>query len=177
VMFGTPSAGLDLRLPGQWSQAETGGLFQNWNRDYDPTLGRYVEADPLGIEAGQNSYAYVDGDSLNNSDPEGLWGSFFKWYGNWGGPGWASGGWRSESGPIPGPGQPGYHAPIDAQDACYMLHDLCIHDIQMCTIRGNPYVRQCDIRLHYCLDVLRRKTMRSRITSWGFSGFVPKHVH
>ena len=72
-VFGTPSAGLDLRLPGQWSQAETGGLHQNWFRDYDPSLGRYIEADPLGIDAGQNVYAYVGGDPLNESDPLGLW--------------------------------------------------------------------------------------------------------
>jgi len=71
-MFGTPSAGLDLRLPGQWSQADTGGLFQNLNRDYDPSLGRYVEADPVGIEGGQNVYAYVDGRPTQATDPEGL---------------------------------------------------------------------------------------------------------
>lgn len=69
--FGTPSAGLDLRLPGQWLQAETGGLHQNWHRDYDPSLGRYIEVDPLGLEAGQNVFAYVDDDPLNATDPEG----------------------------------------------------------------------------------------------------------
>jgi RHS repeat-associated protein len=63
---------LGLRLPGQWEQFETGGFFQNWHRDYDPSLGRYVQADPLGVEAGQNLYGYVDGDALNARDPEGL---------------------------------------------------------------------------------------------------------
>jgi len=72
-VFGTPSAGLDLRLPGQWLEAETGGLHQNWMRNYDPSLGRYVEADPLGIEAGKNSYAYVDADPLSETDQLGLW--------------------------------------------------------------------------------------------------------
>jgi RHS repeat-associated protein len=72
TVFGTPSAGLDLRLPGQFTQAETGALSQNWNRDYDTSLGRYIEADPLGIDAGQNVYGYVDGDPLNVIDPEGL---------------------------------------------------------------------------------------------------------
>jgi RHS repeat-associated protein len=71
-VFGTPSAGLDLRLPGQFTEYETGGLFQNWHRNYDPSLGRYIEADPLGIEAGQNLYAYVDGDALDLTDAEGL---------------------------------------------------------------------------------------------------------
>lgn len=53
-MFGAPTQNLDLRLPGQWEQAETGGLYQNGFRDCDPTLGRYIEVDPLGIGAGLN---------------------------------------------------------------------------------------------------------------------------
>ena len=42
---GTPPT---TRFPGQWFQSES-GLHQNWMRDYDPTTGRYVEADPLGV--------------------------------------------------------------------------------------------------------------------------------
>ena len=38
----------NLRFPGQYYDAET-GLNQNWNRDYDPVVGRYVEADPIGL--------------------------------------------------------------------------------------------------------------------------------
>ena len=72
--FTTPSLtpGIDMRLPGQSSQLEMGSLSQNRYRDYDPSLGRYIEADPLGIDAGQNVYAYVDGDPLNEWDPGGL---------------------------------------------------------------------------------------------------------
>src|SRR6185503_13874041 len=66
------AANINLRLPGQYSEDETGGLSQNWNRNYDPSLGRYIEADPLGIDAGQNVYGYVDGDPLSVSDPRGL---------------------------------------------------------------------------------------------------------
>jgi RHS repeat-associated protein len=69
--IGTPTEALDMRLPGQSVQAETGSLSQNRWRDYDPSLGRYVEADPLGIDAGQNVYAYVGGDPLNLIDPKG----------------------------------------------------------------------------------------------------------
>ena len=36
------------RFPGQWFQSES-GLHQNWMRDYDPTTGRYLEPDPLGL--------------------------------------------------------------------------------------------------------------------------------
>jgi RHS repeat-associated protein len=61
----------DLRLPGQQMQAES-GLFQNWHRDYDPTLGRYIEADPIGLDGGGNVFAYVEGNSVNAIDPLGL---------------------------------------------------------------------------------------------------------
>lgn len=71
VAFGSPSAGLDQRLPGQWLQSELGGLHQNWMRDYDPVLGRYIQPDPIGLAAGQNPYMYVDGDPLNATDPTG----------------------------------------------------------------------------------------------------------
>ena len=72
TVFGASSAALDLRLPGQWLTAETGGLNQNGFRDYDPTLGRYVQPDPLGLAAGQNVYPYVDGDPMDWIDPWGL---------------------------------------------------------------------------------------------------------
>lgn len=82
--FTAASAFIDLRLPGQWLQLEANGLHQNGMRDYDPSLGRYVQADPLGLAAGQNVYAYVDDDPLNNSDPWGLdgasaWQLGFEW--------------------------------------------------------------------------------------------------
>jgi RHS repeat-associated protein len=70
--IGTPSITMNMRLPGQYYQAETNSLSQNGWRDYDPSLGRYVEGDPRGIDAGQNVYAYVDGDPLNDTDPWGL---------------------------------------------------------------------------------------------------------
>ncbi len=65
------SFAMNLRLPGQYFQGAL-RLSQNWWRDYDPTLGRYIEADPIGIDGGQNVYAYVHGDPLNRADPMGL---------------------------------------------------------------------------------------------------------
>ncbi len=44
----------------------------NWHRYYDPALGRYVTADPIGLVGGVNLYAYVGGDPVNLSDPDGL---------------------------------------------------------------------------------------------------------
>ena len=63
-------APLDLGYPGQWKDPAT-GLFQNWHRDYDPTLGRYAQADPLGLGGGSNLFAYVGGDPVNMIDPDG----------------------------------------------------------------------------------------------------------
>ncbi len=60
----------DLRFPGQWFQAES-GLFQNWMRDYDPTLGRYLQADPLGLVDGPSIYGYALQNPQRYLDPRG----------------------------------------------------------------------------------------------------------
>ncbi|MFA9231192.1 MAG: RHS repeat-associated core domain-containing protein [Microgenomates group bacterium] len=61
---------LALRFPGQWFQSES-GLHQNWMRDYDPTTGRYIQADPLGLVDGASVYGYVKGNPVNWVDPRG----------------------------------------------------------------------------------------------------------
>jgi len=59
------------RFPGQYRDKET-GLHQNWHRDYEPKLGRYVISDPIGLNAGMNTYSYAVSDPIRNSDPKGL---------------------------------------------------------------------------------------------------------
>jgi RHS repeat-associated protein len=61
----------NLRFPGQYADQET-GLFQNGYREYDPSTGRYMEVDPLGLNAGWNPYNYVESNALNNYDSNGL---------------------------------------------------------------------------------------------------------
>jgi RHS repeat-associated protein len=60
------------RLPGQWFQSED-GLAYNWHRTYDPTLGRYSQADPLGFVDGPGVYSYGMQSPLMRMDPWGLW--------------------------------------------------------------------------------------------------------
>ncbi len=59
------------RFPGQRLDPVS-GLYQNHHRNYSPELGRYVEADPRGLAAGPNLYAYVGGNPVANVDPKGL---------------------------------------------------------------------------------------------------------
>jgi RHS repeat-associated protein len=66
----------NMRYPGQRYDPTT-GLNYNYYRDYDPITGRFIQSDPIGLEGGISTYAYVDGTPLTMTDPIGLSSVFF----------------------------------------------------------------------------------------------------
>ncbi|HKW36900.1 MAG TPA: Ig-like domain-containing protein [Burkholderiales bacterium] len=59
-----------LRFPGQYFDQGT-NLAHNYFRDYDSSIGRYTESDPMGLLGGLNTYAYAHSNSLLYIDPDG----------------------------------------------------------------------------------------------------------
>lgn len=63
----------NLGFPGQYHDQED-NLWYNGARDYNSTLGRYMESDPIGLVGGVNTYAYVGNNPVTDIDPLGLCG-------------------------------------------------------------------------------------------------------
>ncbi len=61
----------NLRFAGQYFDRET-NLHYNYFRDYDPQTGRYIQSDPIGLDGGMNTYGYVGGNPVENTDTFGL---------------------------------------------------------------------------------------------------------
>ncbi|BCX44251.1 RHS repeat-associated core domain-containing protein [Stenotrophomonas pavanii] len=66
---------LALRFPGQQA-TDASGLFYNYQREYDPAVGRYSQSDPIGLEGGVITYAYVGSMPIALNDPHGLQATF-----------------------------------------------------------------------------------------------------
>jgi RHS repeat-associated protein len=95
--LGTPVAVTDASgavvTPGGYSMAGFPGqvrqhaeLYYNYYRDYDVSLGRYVQADPIGLDGDANPYAYASNNPLIGIDPLGL--TKLNWHSRYDDPMW-----------------------------------------------------------------------------------------
>lgn len=72
---------INLRFPGQYFDQET-KFHYNWNRYYDPRIGRYITTDPIGVILElpgkrpniNHLYVYSENNPINDTDPSGLMG-------------------------------------------------------------------------------------------------------
>lgn len=72
LISGDPALLGNLRFAGRfWSDAAQ--LYENRARHYSPSLGRFIQEDPIGFRGGDlNRYRYVGNDPHNRTDPSGL---------------------------------------------------------------------------------------------------------
>jgi RHS repeat-associated protein len=89
------SFAFNLRFAGQYHDAETGWHY-NVHRYYDPSIGRYLESDPIGLGGGITTYGYVGSAPLSAVDPFGLW----SMDPIWGAVHTATGGWDGSVDPL-----------------------------------------------------------------------------
>jgi RHS repeat-associated protein len=152
-------------------------------RAYDPDLGRWLNRDPIAEKGGLNLYGYVGNNPANAVDLRGL-SPISPWYGRWGGPDWANGEHRSETGRLPTPGDWSYRSPIDNRDLCYERHDHCISMCYNCGFDGIRHlesncVRSCDYALAKCLRGLPpgERTWKTDVEAWMFDTLIPALLH
>lgn len=70
---GTSVTGTANDSPYQYAGRENDGtgLYYNRARYYNPSWGRFISEDPIGLQGGINRYAYAGSDPINGRDPSG----------------------------------------------------------------------------------------------------------
>jgi RHS repeat-associated protein len=126
VSITSPTA-MPLRFPGQYFQIED-GLSYNWHRNYDPSLGRYSQADPLGFVDGPNKYAYVKSSPVMKVDVDG----------------------RMKVGPMSTPENPNGPKQCEWSERRKECHDICWEITQASTLRDTLGVYRKCVRM--CLS-------------------------
>ena len=62
---------LAMRFPGQQA-TDASGMFYNYQREYDPTVGRYSQSDPIGLKGGVSTFSYALARPTSDLDALGL---------------------------------------------------------------------------------------------------------
>ncbi|WP_233081980.1 RHS repeat-associated core domain-containing protein, partial [Rheinheimera soli] len=94
-VLSTSIGDFNIGFPGQYWDSEKQSWY-NYFRDYDATLGRYLQSDPIGLAGGLNTYGYVGGNPLIYVDPYGLFCMDDVWSGVY----WATGEWSPSQGSV-----------------------------------------------------------------------------
>ncbi|MGN0855285.1 MAG: RHS repeat-associated core domain-containing protein [Kiritimatiellia bacterium] len=122
-----------FRFSSEFADDALGLVYYNY-RHYDGNMGRFLSRDPARNHA-ENRYMLVHNDPQNLIDVLGenccssssrCFNSLseFRYYGNWGGPGWSGGQWVQDGWLARIPKIKNV-SPSDDLDECYREHDIC----------------------------------------------------
>ena len=162
------------------------GMYHYLYRAYSPSLARFITRDPIEEAGGVNLYCFVNNNPVSYWDVLGLSETTddtnifelfceaidrikrFKWYKNWGGPGWAAGQWVEDFWSIQHPEYLLVPA-LDELDQCYKDHDICYENCRKdCNILTDLCFSKCD----YIAVVCQAEVMLDQFSSKALFGAI-----